>query len=330
MPFTGSFAGWRRDPRQALLATAALLLALLLVLTVVSLAKSPVMDSLMEGTAGEEQQNALDQWQALWTDIAERGEAALQPEQTDRSLRSAGDTAFMRYRNLWNAVDDASRRAFQIAALANDPQQKLALLQPLATASDASIQARALLEMARVHLRLRSLNQAVTMAQAALAIPGLADKVIADAYFILGYAALEKPELDRAEAALAEAVDRDPGFWDAHQTQLLVLARQMDQPRQSTAVCLNRSRLMIRNLGALPALAQDRTQLRDIADRFAAHSDAANAAFYLLSGLGYLWAGDRDRAQTALIEARKMHGVLPHQCEALIATQAEALLNKHF
>ena len=163
-----------------------------------------------------------------------------------------------------------------------------------------------------------------------LAIPELTVQLTADAYFILGYAALEANDLDRAEAALAQAVDRDPGFWDARQAQLLVLNRQLNQPRQSVAACLNRSRLMIENLGALPTLAQDRTQFRDIADRFAAQAAVTNPAFRLLSGLGYLWVGDHDRARKALAEARKAQGQLPRQCETLIAAQAEALLQRHF
>jgi len=330
MRFTGSFAGKQRDPQQTLLAVAAILLALLSILAAISLLQSPLAPSSAEAVNDQEQQTAIAQWQALWADIAERGETALQPEQTNPSLRSAGDTVFMRYRNLWRNIDPATRRKFQMAALANDPQQKLAALEPLTTVDTPSIRARALLEIARVHLRQRRLNLAITTAQEALAIPGLEAKVSADAYFILGYAALEMQETDRAEAALAQAVDRDPGFWDARQTQLRVLAQQINQPRQSVAACLNRSRLMIQNLGALPTLAQDRTQLRDIADHFAAQPTVANPAFLLLSGLGYLWVGDQDRAQVALSAASKMHGKLPRSCEALIAAQAEALLQRHF
>jgi tetratricopeptide (TPR) repeat protein len=325
MRFTGSL-----NPQQTVQAVAAILLTLLGGLTLISLLRSPVANSSAEIADGQAQAQALAQWQALWTDIAEHGEAALQPEQTDVSLRAAGDTVFMRYRNRWKNVDPAARRTFQMAALANDPQQKLALLEPLTTVDAPMIRARALLEVARVHLRRRALDLATMTAQQVLAIPGLTAQVTADAYFILGYAALEAHDLDRAEAALAQAVERDPGFWDARQTQLLVLNRQLNQPRQSVAACLNRSRLMIQNLGALPALAQDRTQFRDIADRFAAQAAIANPAFRLLSGLGYLWVGDHDRAQKALAEARKPQGQLPRQCETLIAAQAAALLQRHF
>jgi hypothetical protein len=88
---------------------------------------------------------------------------------------------------------------------------------------------------------------------------------------------------------------------------------------------------MIENLGALPALAQDRKQLRDIADRFAiATEGAANPAFFLLSRLGYQWAGDRERAQAALSKARQSSGRLPRQCAALIADRATALLQQDF
>lgn len=327
MPSTGDVLSRPGDGLRTLCATIALLLTAPLVLTLACLALSPhpnSADASADGTS-REQETALAQWQALWADIARRGDAALQPDHPDPSLRSAGDTIFMRYRNLWNGVDEATQHTFQIAALANAPADKLRLLQALTTAGVAQVRLRALLETARVHLRLRALDEARAVAQQALAIPGLEPKMAADAYFVLGYAALEARDFDAAEAALAQAVARDPGFWDARQAQLLVLSRQLSQPQPHAAACLNRTRLMIENLGALPALAQDRTQFRDIADRFAAQSAPVNPAFSLLSGLGYLWAGDRDKAHAALNEAGLVRGKLPRQCEALIIAKVEEL-----
>lgn len=336
MPFTGNAATPDRtasdpdDARRTLCAVVAASLALVLALTLVGLARPPDPDRAnAEGATGA-QEAALAQWTALWADIDRRGEAALRPEHAEPSLRAAGDTVFMRYRNLWRDVDEVTRRAFQMAALANDPGAKIAGLQPLATAGPAPVRSRALVEIARIRLRQRALDDARTSARQALAIPGLEPRFLADAYFVLGHAALEARDLDSAEAALAEAVARDPGFWDARQTQLLVLSRQLGQPRQATAACINRTRLMIENLGALPALAQDRTQFRDIADRFAAQSALANPAFSLLSGLGYLWAGDRDRARAALTETGKARGALPRRCEALLIAKAEELLARAF
>lgn len=330
MPFTGNAAPEPDDARRTLFAVVAALLAAVLALTLIGLARPPASDQAgAEGATGE-QETALAQWEALWADIDRRGEAALQPERVDSSLRSAGDTIFMRYRNLWRDVDEPTRRAFQMAALANDPNAKIAWLQPLAASDPAPVRVRALVEIARIRLRQRALDEARASARQALAIPGLEPRFMADAYFVLGYAALEARDLDSAETALAEAVARDPGFWDARQTQLLVLSRQLGQPRQATAACINRTRLMIENLGALPTLAQDRTQFRDIADRFAAQSARANPAFSLLSGLGYLWAGDRDKARAALTETGKTRGVLPHPCETLLIAKAEELLARSF
>lgn len=335
MPFIGNAIPDRSDPtsydaRRTLFAAVAGLLAAVLALTLVGLAHPPDPDSASAEGATGEQETALAQWEALWADIDRRGEAALQPERSDSSLRSAGDTVFMRYRNLWRDVDETTRRAFQMAALTNDPDAKIARLQPLATAGPAPIRSRALAEIARIRLRQWALDDARANARQALAIPGLEPRFMADAYFILGYAALEARDLDGAETALAEAVARDPGFWDARQTQLLVLSRQLGQPRQATAACINRTRLMIENLSALPTLAQDRTQFRDIADRFAAQSARANPAFSLLSGLGYLWAGDRDKARAALAETGKARGALPRRCEALLVAKAEELLARGF
>ena len=321
-----------RDPERLLFAVAALLLALLLIPSLWGLvAGSARLERGGDhGEAGLEQATALAHWEALWSELETRGEAALQPERTDPSLRSAGDTAFMRYRNQWREVADPARQAFQMAALSNDPQQKIALLQPFTVHADTRTRFRALLEIARVHLRLRALDAARTAAREALAIPDLPPPIRADAYFVLGYAALEAQELDGAEAALAQAVAGDPGFWDARQMQLLVLGRQIGQPRQSVAACLNRTRLMIENLGALPALAQDRTQFRDIADRFAVQEAPANPAFALLSGLGYRWAGDRERADAALASANAKRGLLPSACEARVIAKAEEWLAERF
>lgn len=327
MPSTGEAHSLPWNGLPLLSGVIALLLFVPLVLTLLCLMLPghPENVDVSADGARHEQENAVAQWQALWAAIEQRGEAALQPENLDPALRSAGDTIFMRYRNLWRDVDATTQHTFQMAALANTPADKLRLLQPLATASVAQVRLRALLEIARVHLRLRALTEARAVAQQALTIPDLAPKMVADFYFILGCVALEAHDFDAAEMALAQAVARDPGFWDARQTQLLVLSHQLSQPRPRVAACLNRTRLMIENLGALPTLAQDRTQFRDIADRFADQPASVNPAFSLLSGLGYLWAGDRDKARAAWREVRRGSGKLPRQCEALIVAKAEEL-----
>ncbi|WP_338114123.1 hypothetical protein [Thiorhodococcus mannitoliphagus] len=272
-------------------------------------------------------QRALAQWEALWSDLAACGEAALRPELGDTSLRAAGDTVFMRYRNLWGQVDEDARHGLQMAALSSDPQRKLDLLRPLVSTADPLTGFRALLEMARVQLRLGALEPAREAAQRALAVPKVPPRIQADAHFILGVIAWEKQSLDTAETALGRAVAADPGFWDARQLRLLVLARQIGRPRQGVAACLDRTRQMILDLGALPVLAQDRTQFRDIADRFAAQGDLTNPAFALLAGLGYRWAGDTERARITLAGALTTGGRLPAECEQQIIEKADAWLD---
>ncbi|TCT23775.1 hypothetical protein [Thiobaca trueperi] len=323
MPSTGKSAavseGTGFGPRRVLFAVIALLLLMLLPVSLQGLIRASQSDA----AAGEDREAlAFAQWQALWSDLAARGEIALQPVQTDSSLRAAGDTAFMRYRNLWGAVDEPTRRTFQMAALSGDPQRKLDLLQPLARAADARIRFRALLEMARVQRRLRAPEAAREAALTALMIAGVPERIRADAHFLLADIAWESGSLDAAESALTLAIAADPGFWDARQMRLLVLGRQLGQPRQHTADCLDRTRQMILDLGAMPALAQDRTQFRDIADRFAAEGSSVNPAFALIAGLGYRWSGDLARSRAVLSSAAVGRGRLPAACETAILDKA--------
>lgn len=271
---------------------------------------------------GDPEAAALERWQAFWAQVAEQGVEALRPAPGEPSLRAAGDTAFMRYRNLWGEVSPSARLAFQAAALANAPERKLALLRPLTQDPDPRLRFRAWLEIARVQLRRRDLVAARETARSALDVPGLPERIRADAHFVQGYAALKAGDLETAETALNQAVAADPGFWDGRQTQLIVATRLLAQPRQGLARCLDRTRQLVENLGALPALAQDRTQFRDIADRFATQGGPTNPAFALLSGLGYLWAGDRARAQATLAGAAAHRGRLPAPCEELILARA--------
>ena len=236
----------------------------------------------------------------------------------------------MRYRNLWSAVDKNDRFRFQLIAMANNPQHKLELLAPLIDAENALIRYRARLETARVQLRARDLDAARAAAQAALATPLDDPRFYADAHFALGFVALEQRDWDKAEQSFNQAIARDPGFWDARQLRLLTLSRLLGGAVQSTAVCLHRTRTLIEDLGAMPALAQSRLQFRDIADRFGALAGARNPAFELTAGLGYFWAGDRDKAHRALTQAHQSQGELPARCAELIAAKARDLLERNF
>ncbi|MEY6432283.1 hypothetical protein ABC977_07645 [Thioalkalicoccus limnaeus] len=313
------------DRRRRLSGLAALALAALVPWVLWGLLSAPVNNDCDGACAADgDREAALAAWQHFWSDLAERGETALHPAAADPSLRAAGDTAFMRYRNLWGSIDRDAREAFQNAALSSDPDAKVRLLHPWTMAADKHVRFRARLEIARIHLRRRDLAAAEAMAREALAVADLVPAIVADAYFVLGAVAFEARDLDRAEEALARAVAADPGFWDARQMHLAVLAEQLGQPRQGTAPCLNRTREMIEHLGALPALAEDRTQYRDLADRFALASPVDNPALALLAGLGYLWSGDLGRARDALTRAEGARGPLPGPCADQIRDQARA------
>lgn len=272
-----------------------------------------------------EAHQAIEAWETLWSDLAEHGVASLNPTTPDPSRRAAGDTVFMRYRNLWGWIDHEARLTFQLAALSGDPSRKLALIEPLTLAEEPLIRFRAHLELARLQRRRQDFESARIAARATLAIPDLPEHLRADAWFILGDIAWEQDRLDEAETALTEAIADDPGFWDARRRRLEVLARRLAGPRQRAAVCLDRTRLMIEDLGALPALAEDQTQFRDLADRFALQGAPTNVALALIAALGYQWAGDTERARTMPERAESLRGRLPAGCERLILERIAGL-----
>lgn len=274
---------------------------------------------------------AVERWHALWKRLQHGRTALPDPEQLtseplDTALRPAGDTAFMRYRNLWSSPPAAIRRRFQVAAMAGTPRQKLAVLAPLTQERDTLVRFRAWLEMARTHLRSRAFDEAIRTAHEALAVPSIEPRIAADAYFIIGIAALERQRWQRAETALARAVRHDPGFWDARWAHLSVLSHLLAERQQRTAACLDHTRVVIEHLGTMPLLAQDRTQFRDLADTLGRYTVRPNPAFHLVTGLGYLWSGDPKRARAALAAASRSQGTLPHQCERLVFERIEALL----
>lgn len=272
-----------------------------------------------------EARQAVEAWETLWSELGERGVAALSPTASDSSRRSAGDTVFMRYRNLWGRIDDEARLAFQLAALSGDPARKLALIEPLTQAEEPLIRFRAHLERARLQRRLQDFESARIAARAALAVPELPERLRSDAWFILADSAWEQDRLDEAETALNAAIADDPGFWDARRLRLEVLARRLAEPRQRAAVCLDRTRRLIQDLGALPALAEDQTQFRDLADRFARQGAPTNVALALVAGLGYHWSGDLERARITLEHAEQRRGSLPKACERLILERIAGL-----
>lgn len=269
-------------------------------------------------------QAALTQWQALWSRLDSEGSRALEPDISDPSLRAAGDTAFMRYRNLWDQVPANEQRQFQLAALANSPERKARLLEPLSDSHEPLIRFRASLELARMALRQDDPVSAAQFAQAALRVPELPAPARADAAFLLGFVAAQAGQLEQAETYLRRAIQDDPGFWDARQLQLRVLGELLAQPNNTDARCLERARELIEHLGALPALAQDRGQFRDIADHFARQSKVSSPALDLMTGMGYLWAGDAIQARARLSQAAQGRGHEQVLCQKRIAEQARA------
>ncbi|BCU06460.1 tetratricopeptide repeat protein [Allochromatium tepidum] len=304
-------------------------LGLLMVLSGVlwGLARAPDRSAETGGLGDSaEARQAVEAWETLWSDLAERGVAALSPTTSDSSRRAAGDTVFMRYRNLWGRIDDEARLAFQLAALSGDPARKLALIEPLTQTEEPLIRFRAHLELARLQRRRHDFESAQVAARAALEVPDLPERLHSDAWFVLADSAWEQDRLDEAETALNAAVADDPGFWDARRLRLEVLARRLAEPRQRGAVCLDRTRRLIQDLGALPALAEDQTQFRDLADRFAVQGAPTNVALALVAGLGYHWSGDVERARITLEHADPLRGRLPEACERLILARIRDLV----
>ena len=267
---------------------------------------------------------ALARWEQLWQSLETEGVESLAPEVAGSGLQPAGDTAFMRYRDFWRQVEPAALERFQRAALANNPQTKLQLLESLQRDPDPRLRYRAWLERARIELRARNLEAAETAARRALAVEGIEPLFQADAPFILGYIALERGELERADQWLEAAIQQDPGFWDARQSHLLVLVRLLERPR-GAGVCLDRTRRLIEHLGALPALAGSRSQFRDIADRLRTVG-GDNPALLLAAALGRRWAGDQASAREWLTAVREGAGRLPGACGELVRARAAHLL----
>jgi tetratricopeptide (TPR) repeat protein len=262
-------------------------------------------------------------WQHLWQALAMEGLAALAPDDLDTSLRAAGDTRFMRYRRQLSTYSDRVRWSFQMAALSPDPQQRLQLLTPLTHEQSPVIRFRAQLELARIHLRLQAWQQAQDHAKAALAITDLPTGLTADAWFILGYIAWVQGDVASAALSLATAVRDDPGFWDARQLYVQVLMTLLRDSSSTTGQCLQHTRLLIENLGALPALAQDRRQFLDFIDQLSQRQPShPHPAWALSLGLGYDWSGQQQQARAALTQAQQLAATCPNACCQAIARQA--------
>lgn len=322
MVCTGSPArpGSRQVPRLAALA-----LALVLGSVLWGLARAPTPPAAGSPDAVAATRDAIGAWEALWADVEARGVDALSPEKTDPSRRAAGDTAFMRYRNLWGPIDTPTRLAFQLAAISGEPARKRMLIEPLTQTETPLIRFRAHLELARLARRGGDFAKALASVHAALAEPDVPTRIRADAWFILGESALEQGRLQEAESALTTAIAADPGFWDARRLRLEVLAHLLARPRQSDAQCLDHTRRMIEDLGALPTLAEDQTQFRDLADRFAREDTPRQVAFVLIAGLGYHWSGAHEISQNVLKSAEHWRGRLPAGCERLILERIAVL-----
>lgn len=267
-------------------------------------------------------------WKQLWVRLEEEGLKALDPtSQVDKSLRAAGDTCGMRYRDFFKELTEAQRYRFKVAAFSNTPQTKLALLQTLTEDGHDLVRFRAYLEIARIHIRQQHWPialQALAKAEG-LAVPSACQS---DRNFLRGYVAFQQGRLDQAEQHLREATALDPGFWNARQLLLSILSRQLQGASQDNRQCLNRTRLLVENLGALPQLAQDSKQFRVIAEQVSAISAKTNSAISLIRGLGYLWGGDTQQAITVFQAGIADTGQLPQHCESLVQQRLSIELAK--
>ena len=305
-----------------------------LIATVVLLCLAAVIEILIEPTQaaqGKAQQReiaeAKQEWQEFWTEIeaAQTIEPTQKQAAKQRKIDSkaipAGDTAFMRYPRLIKKIAPATQRIFVATALSNSPEQRRRLLANLRKESHPVVRYRALIELARTAMRSGDVQEAVQTARTALGIEVMDPRIRADAHFILGAAYLSQGETKAAENELSKAVADDPAFWNAHWMRLMALQYRLDNAaqRMNTPSCLRATMTMLETLRALPDLARDNTQFRDIAAALRNSRSAGGLVKQLLVGLGFYWSGAPRTAFDAFdaVSAKSGRG-MPRACRQLI------------
>lgn len=325
----GGGPGFRLDSADP--PTARVVLTLLAIAVVVSMAVSalsfppcPTEDDGKEAPG----KGPVSEWQAMWEKIEAEGYQSLAPDVAAQpSLRAAGDTCGMRYRGLFDGLPREAKHAFQVIAFSNDPDSKLRLLERSVVAGEAMVRQRAYLEIARVQLRQGRGEAALATLAAARRLAG-PSSCQADLAFMEGYIRAERSDVEQALHWLREAVRLDPGFWNARQVLVAVLTQRLHGPGLTANRCLELTRLLIENLGALPQLAQDVKQFRTIADHVAGNASGGNAATSLVAGLGYQWGGDHQRSRALFEQGQQARSALPPACRRLIEERLHKLLEE--
>lgn len=236
-----------------------------------------------------------------------------------------GDTVFMRHPDLIADEDDIGAR-LALSSLAMSSETRLDALATLeAEASEPLVVYRVRLERARVLMRIGRAEDALMLADA-LWGAALDPKLKVDALFVAAHAALESGAVDRAETALALAVEHDRAFFNARQSYVLLLARHLPRlSRGDDGACLTAARRLLENAAALPSLAgSERRLFLDLADALSRLDGADHPARAFAAGTAFAMAGDKNRARARLTDAATPRGVLPPRCEATIAEAARA------
>ena len=270
-------------------------------------------------------QAELAAWEELWDELEAQGVDALAPEVRIAGARYGGDTCGMRYRRLYRGVRGETRERLVIAAFANDPETKRALLRPLLHAPDAQIRARAATELTRVALR----QGDITAAESALShgqgleLPAACE---ADRHYLEGRIAVHRGQAAIALKAFEAANALDPGYWNAYRDRLPFLMRALHGSDLDAATCLRHARTLIEVLGLLPQLADDTRQFAKLA-RSLERQGARSSATLLASGLTWRWAGQGAHGRGVLTRGLQAPELLPAPCEremrARIATELE-------
>ena len=260
-----------------------------------------------------EVQAELAAWEELWADLEAEGVDALAPEVRIAGARYAGDTCGMRYRRLYRGIDGETRERLVIAAFANDPETKRALLRPLLNAPDAQIRARAATELTRVALRqgdAAAAESALSQGQG-LGLPAACE---ADRHYLEGRIAVHRGQAAIALKAFEAASILDPGYWNAYRDSLPFLVGALHGYDLDAAACLRHARTLIEVLGLLPQLADDTRQFAKLA-RSLERLGARSSATLLASGLTWKWAGQDAYGRAVLTRGLQAPELLPAPCE---------------
>lgn len=246
----------------------------------------------------------------------------MRPDTMGPTVLPAGDTAGMRYAGLWGRPPDAVRRQFQLAALANDPDLKRRLLEPLSRDRDPNVRLRAQVELAGIAMRLGDPELAL---QHATAAPNgvTQPQMLADIRFLeaMAWSALGQDEATLT--LLRTAIDLDPLFWNARLELMGASLRRLADDQLTANDCQRHLASLLETIAVLPTLADNTRYFRQIADYLASGDAPPSAAADYAAALAYAWTNDRARSLAALDRAAGALRELPRGCANVLLERLE-------